>query len=91
MGESGNLEPPTRICSGTGSESESRVWGHSSWEEGLAPTTMGGLWEEQVWKEKQDLLSDKVNVRCCGGPRGYVSGGCWMGESGFRTRSWLDI
>lgn len=64
MGESGNLEPPTRICSGTECESVSRVWGHSSWEGDLAPTAVGGLWEEQVWKEEQDLLSDKLNVRC---------------------------
>lgn len=39
-------------------------WSHSSWEEGVGINGGGRLTMEQVGREEQDLLSEKLNVRC---------------------------
>lgn len=38
-------------------------WSHSSWEKGVG-INGGGKTAEQVGREEQDLLSEKLNVRC---------------------------
>lgn len=63
--ESGNSEDrATRICGRTACGSKSGFGAIALWRRGLALTEVGRLWEEQVWKEELNLLSDKLNVRC---------------------------
>lgn len=62
-------------------------WSHSSWEEGVG-INRGGETVEQVGREEQDLLSEKVNVRCLWSAtwKWKWEGSCWVGESGFRHK-----
>lgn len=64
------------------SEDRARMWG-------LEPQLLGGgKTVEQVGREEQDLLSEKLNVRCLWSStwKWQWEGSCWIAESGVRDK-----